>query len=216
MNWSEQNTKITETEEKSNTHQALFYGDKGKLPLETRRVLVQLLIGPAIDGRRHAKLWPTVIKEEVSIRCYLSELFLTLVIDKKAQIAFIQQADTGKLDTPALLPKIQLTFIDSVLLLYLRQYLIESETQGKRAVITVNQITEYLSPYKHKISTDHAEFTKLIHTTIEKIKKHRVLYKIPASNDRFEISPTLKILFSAEQIQSLSKLYQNLDTQIEE
>ena len=41
------------TAESNQEAAALFTGDVGELPLETRRVLVQLLAGPSIDARRH-------------------------------------------------------------------------------------------------------------------------------------------------------------------
>jgi len=53
----------------------LFEGDSGELPLETRRVLVQLLAGPSLDGQRHPKLWPVLVRDEALIRRRLSELF---------------------------------------------------------------------------------------------------------------------------------------------
>src|ERR1700736_1139377 len=100
---------------------ALFEGDSGELPLETRRVLVQLLAGPSIDGRRHAKLWPVLVRDEALVRRRLSELFLELVMDVDQQVAFTRQADAGDLETPVLLRRAQLTFLDSILLLHLRQ-----------------------------------------------------------------------------------------------
>jgi hypothetical protein len=51
---------------------------------------------------------------------------------------------------------------------------------------------------------------KRVHASIEKIKKHSILQKIRSSEDRFEISPTLKLLFSAEEIQALTHLYQRM------
>ncbi len=39
---------------------------------------------------------------------------------------------------------------------------------------------------------------------------HSILQKIRSSEDRFEISPTLKLLFSAEEIQALTHLYQRM------
>jgi hypothetical protein len=42
----------TSLETLQTTAQLSFLGDTGKLPLDTRRVLVQLLTGPLIDGRR--------------------------------------------------------------------------------------------------------------------------------------------------------------------
>ena len=188
----------------------LFEGDSGELELETRRVLVQLLAGPSLDGRRHAKLWPVLVRDEALIRRRLSELFLELVMDLDLQVAFTRQADAGDLETPVLLRRAQLTFLDSIMLLYLRQRLTQADAQGERAVISVDEIVEHMSVYERSTNTDRAGFNKRIQASIEKIKAHSILQKIRASEDRFEISPTLKLLFSAEAIQSLTRTYQRM------
>src|SRR5437870_7673 len=90
----------------------LFSGDSGELPWDTRRVLVQLLAGPSVDGRRHPKLWPVLVRDERLIRGRLSELFLDLVVDVDLKVAFTRQADAGDLEIPVLLRRAQLTFID--------------------------------------------------------------------------------------------------------
>lgn len=188
----------------------LFVNDSGELPLETRRVLVQLLSGPSLDGRRHQKLWPVLLRDEAVIRRRLCELFLDLVIDRDMQVAFTSQVDAGDLDIPLLLRRAQLTFIDSVLLLFLRQRLTQADTQGERAVISQDEIVENLALYERAASTDRAGFTKRINASIEKVKKHNILQKIRASEDRYEIAPTLKLLFSAEEILTLTALYQRM------
>ena len=188
----------------------LFEGDSGELELETRRVLVQLLAGPSLDGRRHAKLWPVLVRDEALIRRRLSELFLELVMDLDLQVAFTRQADAGDLETPVLLRRAQLTFLDSIMLLYLRQRLTQADAQGERAVISVDEIVEHMSVYERSTNTDRAGFNKRIQASIEKIKTHSILQKIRSSEDRFEISPTLKLLFSAEAIQSLTRTYQRM------
>lgn len=188
----------------------LFIGDCGELTLNTRRALVQLLVGPSLDGHRHPRLWTTLVRDEALIRCRLAELFLELVIDQDVRVAFTRQADTGDLDVPILLRRAQLTFIDSILLLHLRQRLAQADSQGNRAVVSMDEITEFCALYERTSNTDHAGFTNRIHTSIEKIKKHSILQKIRSSDDRFEISPTLKILFSAEEIQTLTHLYQHM------
>jgi hypothetical protein len=188
----------------------LFEGDSGELELETRRALVQLLAGPSLDGRRHAKLWPVLVRDEALIRRRLSELFLELVMDLDLQVAFTRQADAGDLETPVLLRRAQLTFLDSIMLLYLRQRLTQADAQGERAVISVDEIVEHMSVYERITNTDRAGFNKRIQASIEKIKTHSILQKIRASEDRFEISPTLKLLFSAEAIQSLTRTYQRM------
>jgi hypothetical protein len=190
----------------------LFIGDSGELALDTRRALVQLLAGPALDGRRHPKLWSILLRDEAVLRRRLAELFLELVIDRDVQVAFTRQADTGDLEVPLLLRRAQLTFIDSLLLLHLRQRLTQADAQGDRAVVSSDEITEFLSLYERAANTDRAGFVKRVHASIEKIKKHNILQKIRASEERFEIAPTLKLLFSAEEIQALTQLYQRMAT----
>lgn len=189
---------------------ALFMGDSGELALDTRRVLVQLLAGPSLDGRRHGKLWPVLLRDEEMVTRRLSELFLQLVIDRDMQVAFTRQADTGDLEAPLLLRRAQLTFIDSVLVLYLRQCLTQADAHGDRAVVSLDDIAENLTLYERAASTDRAGFLKRVNASVEKVKKHNILQKIRGSEDRFEISPTLRLLFAAEEIQSLGALYQRM------
>lgn len=214
MNWPDHDEAALPEEKAPDAAQAsvntLFMGDSGELALDTRRALVQLLAGPSLDGRRHQKLWPVLVRDEALIRRRLAELFLELVIDRDTQVAFTRQADTGDLEAPTLLRRAQLTFIDSILLLHLRQRLTQADSQGDRAVVSSTEITELLTLYERASNTDRAGFEKRVHASIEKIKKHSILQKIRSSDDRFEISPTLKLLFSAEEIQALTNLYQGM------
>ena len=211
MNWSEHEmSDVQSTDGAQVPANTLFAGDSGELALDTRRALVQLLAGPSLDGRRHSKLWPVLVRDETLVRRRLAELFLELVIDREVQVAFTRQTDTGDLDVPVLLRRAQLTFIDSVLLLHLRQRLTQADSHGDRAVVSISEIMEFLALYERAANTDRAGFVKRIQASIEKIKKHSILQKIRASEDRFEISPTLKLLFSAEEIQALTGLYQRM------
>jgi hypothetical protein len=188
----------------------LFAGDTGELPFETRRALVQLLAGPSLDARRHPKLWPVLVRDEALLRRRLSELFLDLVMDPDLQVAFTRQADAGDLETPVLLRRSQLTFLDSILLLHLRHQLTLADARGERAVISLDEINEHMSVYERSVNTDRAGFAKRIQASIEKLKKNNILQRIRSSEDRFEISPTLKLLFSAEEIQALTGTYQRM------
>jgi len=199
-----------ESEQSENTANNLFAGDMGELPLDTRRALVQLLSGPSLDGRRHSKLWSVLLRDEGVIRRRLADLFLELIIDRDLQTAFTRQFDTGDLEDAKLLRRAQLTFIDSVLLLYLRQQLAQAASHGGRAVVSKTDIIELLNLYDRQGNTDRAGFDKRVHASIEKIKKYNIIQKIRASDDRFEVSPTLKLLFSAEEIQALTKQYQRM------
>jgi len=214
MNWPEHDERGVNDAPPTDTAQAaahaLFVGDSGELTLDTRRALVQLLAGPSLDGRRHSKLWPVLVRDEALIRRRLAELFLELVIDREVQVAFTRQAETGDLDVPVLLRRSQLTFIDSILLLHLRSRLTQADSQGDRAVVSISEIMEFLALYERAANTDRAGFAKRVQASIEKVKKYSILQKIRESVDRFEISPTLKLLFSAEEIQALTHLYRRM------
>ncbi|MDR0442038.1 MAG: DUF4194 domain-containing protein [Treponema sp.] len=196
--------------DENETEKGLFTGDTGELALDTRRALVQLLSGPVLDGKRHTKLWPVLIINEDIIRRRLADLFLELVIDPDMQVAFTRQANTGDLEVPHLLRRARLTFIDSVLLIFLRQQLSQAETRSDHAVVSKDEIEEHLKLYEKAANTDKAGFVKKIHASIEKFKQRSILQKIPKSDDRFEISPTLKLLFSAEVIIDLTKRYKRM------
>ena len=213
MNWSEHSSEEEMLKDEGagqESAQALYQGDSGELSLDARRVLVQLLAGPSLDGQRHSRLWPVLIRDEAAIRSRLSDLFLQLVIDRDLQVAFTRQAETGDLEVPRLLRRANLTFIDSILLLHLRQRLTQAEAHGDRAVVSTDEIVEFLGVYEQAGNTDRALFEKRILASIEKIKKHSILRKIRASENRFEISPTLKLLFSAEEIQALTRVYHDM------
>ncbi|MDR2731574.1 MAG: DUF4194 domain-containing protein [Treponema sp.] len=218
MNWSENmsheniTSSVNGIEDGQSEHKtnSLFAGDTGELSLDTRRALVQLLSGPSLDERRHSKLWSVLLRDEDIIRRRLADLFLELVLDRDLQVAFTRQADTGDLEAPKVLRRAQLTFMDSILLLYLRRQLTQAESHAERAVVSKTEIVEHLSLYEKAGNTDKAGFAKRVHASIEKIKKHNILQKIRTSNDRFEVSPTLKLLFSAEEIQALTTLYQRM------
>lgn len=210
MNLLEDETSPIEPASAPVRDKGLFDGDTGALPLDARRALCQLLSGPSVDASRHSQLWPTVLRYEAQLRSHLNDLFLELVVDREAGVAFTRQADTGELDTPVLLRSSPLTFIDSVLLLHLRQQLAEADAQGRRAVVEETVLVDALSVYEKNLSTDRAGFNKRVAASITKMKENHVLEKLRGSDDRYEVSPALKLLFSAEDVQNLAQIYRQL------
>lgn len=185
-------------------------GDKGTLPVEARRVLVQLLRGPSVDVRRHAKLWPILLRDEEVVTSRLHDIFLELVIDREQGVAFTRQMAFEQLDIPILLRKAPLTFIESVLVLYLRQRLTQADAQGDRAVVSNPEMMEHMSVFERQPNPDHAKFEKQSLNAIEKMKTLSLLHKLQGADERYEVSPTLKLLFSAEDIQALNKVYMTM------
>jgi hypothetical protein len=186
---------------------ARFAGDTGTLPIPARRVLVRFLQGPSLDARRHEKLWEVFKRYEKDLKSRLRDIFLELVVDNEAKVAFTRQVVSDEVDVPILLRKQSLSFIESVLLLFLRQKLSHSDAQAERAVVDQLEMTEYLKAYERSDNVDMSRFGRQMEGAIEKAKKLGVLLKLPGTDDRFEISASLRLLFPVEEIQALTKVF---------
>jgi hypothetical protein len=186
---------------------AAFKGDSGALPVDTRRVLVQLLLGPSVDARRQSRLWPVLLRDEVVIRSRMHELFLEVIIDHEQRVAFTRQVASEELDIPILLRKASLTFLETALLLFLRQRLTHADAQGDRAVVSLEEMQEYLSVFERQSNPDRSKYGRQVMNAVEKAKTLSLLQFIRGSGERYEVAPTLKLLFSAEEIQQLTRTY---------
>jgi hypothetical protein len=194
--------------------EALFQGDTGRLKGETRRTLVQLLSGPSVDARRQPQLWSVLLRDRRDIASRLNELFLELVVDAEQRVAFVRQAGgSDDDDLPILLRRQPLTFIESALVLHLRQRLTEADRADERAVIGMHEMLDHLEVFETASNNDGAKFDKQCQAAIEKIKSLSVLRQIRGSEGRFEISPTLKLLFPAEEVLALGVAYENLKSE---
>lgn len=189
---------------------AIFNGDTGQLPMETRRVLVQLLLGPALDAERQSKLWPVLLRDERVLRSRLHELFLELVIDHEQRVAFTRQVSAEEADVPVLLRKAPLTFIQSALLLFLRQQLTQADARGERAVLSRAEMVEHLGVFEPEGSTDRAKFERQASGAVDKAAQLNLIRRLRGGEERYEVSPALKLLFPAEEIQALTRTYAEL------
>lgn len=189
------------------TDTLLYPGDTGSLPADTRRVLVNLLRGPMLDGMRQAKLWAVLVRDEAVIRSRLHELFLTLVLDREQQVAFVQQAEVGELDAPTLLRKSTLAFNETALLLHLRAQLAIADAQGERCVVERDDLLEHLKAYRPADETDLVRFDRQSETAIEKLAKLGLLHRLKGNDSALEVSQALRLLFGIEEIETLTRTY---------
>lgn len=189
----------------------LFNGDSGALRADTRKCLVALLYGPSIDGRRHEDHWTVVLRDQVILRSALHNMFLDLVVDEAQQVAFIKQVQQdGNFEMPILLRRRQLTLIDSALVLFLRQRLTEADSADERAVVTTQEMHDHLAVFKQARNTDLSGFNRQRDKAVKNCKDLNLIRPIRASDGRFEVSPTLKLLFKVEDIQALTAVYAKL------
>lgn len=190
----------------------LFPGDTGELSADTRRVLVNLLRGPMLDGQRQNQLWAILVRDETIVRSRLNDLFLTLVLDHEQQVAFTQQAELDELDAPTLLRKSTLTFKETALLLHLRGALAVSDAQGERCVVDRELMVDHLKAYATVDENDGVKYDKQSEAAIEKLIKLSILHRLKGSDTRLEVSQALRLMFTITEIESLTAAYDALRT----
>lgn len=185
----------------------LFAGDTGTLAHDTRLALCKLLQGPFIDA--DSPHWKAVLRDESILRMRLSDVFLELMLDRDRRVAFTRQAETGELDTPVLLRSLPLTFIESVLVLHLREKLIDAESRNDRAVVDEESLVESISLFAEPAGDAVATRKRLV-AAIEKMRKNNILINIRGPERRVEISPALRLLFTANDVEALGRVYQKI------
>jgi hypothetical protein len=176
----------------------------GALVDESRRVLVALLQGPFVDGRREPQRYGQLLRDRAAIEARLADLFLELVLDDDAQVAFVRQSEADP-DAPKLLRRLSgLNRLDSVLLLVLRQMLLTQSSRGQRAVVSEAEIQQALAAYRRSTSTDEAGFAKEVRASITKIQRAGLLEE---QGDSFEVSPVLRLMIGPDTAREFIALY---------
>lgn len=184
----------------------LWDGDGGTLREPSRRALVQLLRGPYLSAARHANLWSALLADEDQIRSRLADLFLELVADHESQVAFVRNAAAP--DAPKVMRTATLTFLDTAMLLHLRQQLLH-DSHGTRTIVGADEVADQLQVYRGSDNADPAGFAKRINSSWNKMVKFGLL--APTSTEgRFEVSPVLRLVFGAEEIAAVRAEYRRL------
>jgi hypothetical protein len=198
--------------EESVSDVVLWDGDNGTLREPSRRVLVQLLRGPYLSASRHGNLWTALLSDEDAVRSSLADLFLDLVTDHAAQVAFVRNT-SADVDAPKVMRTATLTFLDTALLLHLRQTLLQ-ESGGRKTIVGADEVADQLQVYRGKDNADIAGFSKRINSSWQKMVKYGLL-AATSTEGRFEVSPVLRLVFGAEEIAAVQAEYRRLAAEVE-
>lgn len=183
---------------------ARWPGDTGTLSLDARRALLKLVQGPYLSAERTPGPWAALLADKATLTSRLHDLFLDLVVDPVAGFAFVRNAQTGEVDAPVAVRSEQLTFIDTAMLIVLRQLLLMGEHEG-RVIVGQDEVFEQLEPYRAH-DRDETDFQKRLNASWAKMRnKLRVVHAV--SDERVEISPVLRMLVDAEQVRAIEAEY---------
>src|SRR5699024_4066937 len=172
----------------------------------SRRTLLQLLRGPYVSAARHGNLWARILVDERILRSRLADLYLVLVVDHEREVAFIRNVDDDA--APRVVRATKLTHIQSVLLLHLRQRLIQ-DTNHSRAIIDQEETFEQLAVFQGVGGSDPALFEKRVRAAWTRFEKLGILYETYTPG-RYEISPVLAVIFGPDEIRAIRREYENL------
>lgn len=183
----------------------LWNGDTGTLGERTRRVLLELLKGPYVSGSQSPQLWAALVADVDLVRSRLHDLFLDLVIDTIDEFAFTRKIVTDEIDAPAAVRRERLTFLDTAMLLVLRQLLLAAPGE-RRVIVDREEVYERLAIYR---SGDQSTFQRNLNGSWSRMSNRlRVLHK--AGEDRFEISPMVKFLVDEDRVRELIDVYERI------
>ncbi|HLS32991.1 MAG TPA: DUF4194 domain-containing protein, partial [Brevibacterium sp.] len=152
----------------------LWTGDTGTLRETSRRALVQLLRGPYLSGRRHPQLWAALLGDEPPIRSRLADLFLDLVVDTETEVAFVRNAEPDSIEAPRVVRSAAMTFMDTAMLLHLRQLLLQAGS-GERVIVGADEVADQLQVYRGRDDADPALFARRINASWTKLEKYGIL-----------------------------------------
>jgi hypothetical protein len=194
---------MTEIDAGSERLDPLWPTDTGTLPEGSRRALVTLIKGPYLSRDRSRENWGALISDEVAIRSRLADLFLDLVIDTDAEVAFVRNAPSPS--APSVVRSEALTFMDTAMLLALRHTFLGDDGRAGRVIIGQDELYETLSVYRTP-DRDEVSFRRNLNASWQKMmNKLRVIHAV--GEDRAEISPVIRILVDPDRVAALRAVY---------
>lgn len=199
---------VTETTATETDATALWSGDSGVLGEQSRRALLELVKGPYLSGAKSPVLWSALLADEAAIRSRLHELFLELALDRVGEFAFVRNVDTTELATPRTVRTASLTFLDTAMLLVLRQSLLAGESES-RVIVGQEEVFEQLRVYRTP-DRDEADFDKRLNSSWQTMKNRLRVIHQAGTEDRAEISPVLRLIVDADQVAAIGAEYRRI------
>ena len=183
---------------------SLWPGDTGTLRDDSRRALLELLQGPYLSAANRGRLWTALLADTDAIRSRLHDLFLDLVIDRTDEIAFVRPVDAGERAVPLAVRARPLTFMDTLMLLVLRQHLVAARGE-RRVIVGKDEIYEQLVPYR--VDRDEADFERRMNASWTKLSNKLGVLHRAGADDRVEISPALRLIVDDDRVAALQREY---------
>ncbi|BAU97154.1 hypothetical protein N24_2892 [Corynebacterium suranareeae] len=196
----------------------LWEGDTGTLTFGSRKALVQLLKGPMVNALQHVEVWRAITTDQEALNAVLNNLFLELVLDEDAGVAFTRPANGGQdvavgnnktEPMPKVLRTETLSHFDTLIILILRQELTMAPP-GERVIVDREEIREQVLLYRVEDERDEAKLAKRFDAAFKRIEQYS-LAKKTETPERFEVSPALRQIFDADTVAGVRAEYEKFN-----
>lgn len=164
------------------------------------QILIALMQG-VLYQENEIQLWPSLLLLQARVRDYCQQLGLELILDEAEGYAYLRQRATaeGEVALPRLVPRRQLSYPVSLILVLLRKKLAEFDTQAgdTRLVVSREQIAEQLRLFLPDTANE-ARLLDRMDTHLNKVVELGFLYRLRGQEQQFEVRRILKAFVDAQ------------------
>jgi hypothetical protein len=191
-------------EQEESSSLALFEGDEGRLTVQERTAVVTLLKNRFITASSHPKVWTVLRCNPRTIRSSLNDLFLELVVDRNAEVAYKRQVAPEAADRfPTLLHDRAWQREETIVLVFARaRYRSEKSAGAERVFVEREDLLDYVADHRSDRATDVAGDLQRAQRAIDSIVRAGVLVGA-VGGPRLEISPAIEVMLPMSRLREL-------------
>ena len=171
-----------------------------------------------ISRDAHVKHWNTLLTQQAQIDDYVSKIGLTLVMDAADGYAYLRQQTQTEdhLDIPRLIPRYQLGYQVSLMLVLLRKQLLEFDSgdNAERLILSKQELIELMRPYLKDTSNEVKQLRE-IDTNLVKIKDMGFIRMIDSADSRFEVLRIIRSFVDAQWLGEMDKHLQEYQVMVQ-
>lgn len=163
-------------------------------------ILIALMQG-VLYQENDGQHWSSLLLLQARVRDYCQQLGLELILDEAEGYAYLRQRSTpeGEVALPRLIPRRQLSYPVSLILVLLRKKLAEFDTQAgdTRLIVSREQIAEQLRLFLPDTANEARLFDRM-DTHLNKVVELGFLYRLRGQEQQFEVRRILKAFVDAQ------------------
>lgn len=174
------------------------------------QALIALFKG-VVNRETHSKQWETILSQRTKVEDYISKIGLTLCLDENDGYCYLRQSNSkeDEPEIPRLIPRHQLSYPVSLLLLLLRKQLLDFDTKNsdERLVVSKQDIIDKILLFL-KDTSNEAKQIKEIEGYIRRVEDFGFIRRLKGSDEQYEV---LRIIRSFIDVPWLNELDQRLE-----